>query len=169
MRFFLLQVFIIASLSSYSQCEIKNRISPEGTMMYFMDPVVFYRTSSKELMGHVVTDRENYFIGLRPKPFPEKDIGKKLKDDLELKLSNNKVYRLSYYDTKYLEKDTIMELFYLIDEQELNDLLNFETTEVRIDMQDAEGMRTYVFKLHKTAIQEQLACFLKERKDKKGK
>jgi hypothetical protein len=169
MKFFLMQVFIIASLSSYSQCDIKNRISPEGTMMYFMDPVVFYHTNSKELMGNVVTDRENYFIGLQPRPFPEKSIGKKLKGDLELKLSNDKVYRLSYYDTRYLEKDSIMELFYLIDKQELNDLLNFETTEVRIDMQDKEGMRTYVFKLHKAAIQEQLACFLKELEDKKSK
>jgi hypothetical protein len=45
--------------------------------------------------------------------------------------------------------------------------LKFEVAEVNIDMMGKEGIRTYVFKLHKSALQEQLVCFLKE--EEKGK
>jgi hypothetical protein len=167
MKNILLLGFIAISLSSFSQCEIQNRLFPDGTMMYYMDPVVFYWTKTKELKGNVVTDKENYFVGLQPVPFPEKPQGNKLKNDLELKLSNNKIYRLRHYDTQYIKNDTLMQLLYLIDKKDLNDLLNFEATEVKIDMEGVEGIRTYVFKLHKRALQEQLACFLKEEEDKK--
>jgi hypothetical protein len=34
-------------------------------------------------------------------------------------------------------------------------------------MKGDEGVRTYVFKLHKDALKEQLNCFLKEEEDKK--
>jgi len=36
-------------------------------------------------------------------------------------------------------------------------------------MGEKEGIRTYTFKLHKSAIREQLACFLKESENKKKK
>jgi len=166
MKNILLLGFLAISLSSFSQCEIRNRLFPDGTMIYFMEPVVFYWTKVKELKGNVITDKENYFIGLQPVPFPEKQQGKKLKEDIELKLSNNKVYRLGHYDTQYLVNDSIMQLLYLVDKKDLEDLLNFEATEVKIDMKGDEGIRTYIFKLHKTALQEQLACFLKEEEDK---
>jgi hypothetical protein len=39
--------------------------------------------------------------------------------------------------------------------------------EAKIDMMGNEGIRTYVFKLHKTALREQLTCFLNEEKDRK--
>jgi hypothetical protein len=167
MKNILFLVLISLSLSTFSQCEIRNRLFPDGTMIYFIEPVVFYWTKAKELKGGLVTDKENYFLGLQPIPFPAKPIGNKLKEDLELTLSNNKVYKLSHYDTQYLENDTVMQLLYLIDKKDLNDLLNFEATEVKFDMKGDEGIRTYIFKLHKKALQEQLACFLKEKEDKK--
>jgi len=36
-------------------------------------------------------------------------------------------------------------------------------------MMGDEGIRSYVFKLHKTALKEQLACFLKEEEERKKK
>jgi hypothetical protein len=130
-----------------------------------MEPTVFYWTKKKELRGGIVTDKENYFIALQPIPFPEKPQGRKLKSDLELKLSNNSVYNLKHFDTQYMEKDTIMQLLYIVDERDVADLLKFEIIETKIDMKGEEGIRTYVFKLHKKAIQEQLNCFLKEDKE----
>jgi hypothetical protein len=130
-----------------------------------MQPVNFYWTSDKDLKGCVVTDKENYFLELRPTPFPEKPRGNKLKGDIELKLSNNKVYNLSHYDTRYVENDTVIELLYLIDKKDINDLLQFEAISVSLDLMDQEGKRTYVFKLHKKALQEQLACFLKQEEE----
>lgn len=159
MRYFLLFALIAISTASFPQCEVRNKLSANGTMLYFMEPVVFYWTKTMELKGNVVTDGENYFLGFQPVPFPEKSVGKKLKGDIELKLANDRVYRLPHYDTHYLEKDSILELFYIIDNQDLKDLVDYEAAEVRIDMQGDEGVRTYVFKLHKNAIQEQLACF----------
>jgi hypothetical protein len=155
--FFLL---ITLSQASYSQCDIIHKISPDGTMFFYILPVSFYYTADKSLKGGLVTDKENYYVALQPSPFPEKSITKKMKGDLELKLGNNKVYSLKHFDTKYLKNDSIMQLLYAIDKKDLNDFLTFEAVEAKINMMGTEGIRSYLFKLHKNALQEQLACFL---------
>jgi hypothetical protein len=169
MKTFSILGFLAISLSSFSQCEILNLVSPDGSMLYYMKPVFFYRTSVKELKGNVVTDKENYFLGLQPRPFPGKSDVKKMKEDLAIKLSNGKEYNLSHYDTRYLKHDSIMEMLYLIDTKHLDDLLKFEVVQVKIDMKGTEGLRTYLIKLHKGAIRDQLNCFLKEQARKKKK
>jgi len=160
-------VFLSASVSSFTQCEILNRVSPDGSMQYYMEPVNFYWTSTKSLKGCIVTDKENYFLELHPLPFPEKPAGNKLKKRLVLKLSNDSTFELKHYDTRYVEKDTVMEMLYLIDKEDMVQLLNFEVEEAKIDMMGDEGIRSYAFKLHKSALKEQLACFLKEEEEKK--
>ena len=160
---------MLITTSVTSQCEIEHRIYPDGSMLYYIEPVNFYWTQSKDLKGGVVTDKENYYIALQPSPFPEKPGGNKLKDDLELKLSNDSIYSLEHFDTRYMEHDTVMQLLYFIDPKHVEDLLNFEAISVKINMGGTEGLRTYVFKLHKSAIQEQLTCFLKEEENKKKK
>jgi hypothetical protein len=161
--------FIMAALSSFPQCHILNRVSPDGSMQYYMEPVNFYWTQSKSLKGCIVTDKENYFLEFLPLPFPEKPGGNKLKNDLILKLSDGNTYELAHYDTRYTQNDTVMELLYLIDREDMDPLLNFEVTEAKIDMLGEEGIRTYVFKLHKSALKEQLGCFMKEEDKKKKK
>ena len=110
---------------------------------------------------------ENYFLELRPVPFPEKPEGNKLKAELILKLSDGNTYSLEHYDTRYVEKDTVMEMLYIIDKEDMDHLLNLEVVEANIDMMGSEGIRAYLFKLHKSALKEQLACFLKEEDRKK--
>jgi len=160
---------MLITISVSGQCEIEHRIYPDGSMLYYIEPVNFYWTQSKDLKGGVVTDKENYYLALQPSPFPEKPGGNKLKDDLELKLSNDSIYSLEHFDTRYMEHDTVMQLLYFIDPKHVEDLLNFEAISVKINMGSTEGLRTYVFKLHKSAIQEQLTCFLKEEENKKKK
>ena len=160
-------VFLSASVSSFTQCEILNRVSPDGSMQYYMEPVNFYWTSTKSLKGCIVTDKENYFLELHPLPFPEKPAGNKLKKRLVLKLSNDSTFELKHYDTRYVEKDTVMEMLYLIDKEDMVQLLNFEVEEAKIDMMGDEGIRSYAFKLHKSALKEQLACFLKKEEERK--
>jgi len=160
-------VFLSVSISLFPQCEILNRVSPDGSMQYYMEPVNFYWTSTKSLKGCIVTDKENYFLELHPLPFPEKPAGNKLKKRLVLKLSNDSTFELKHYDTRYVEKDTVMEMLYLIDKEDMVQLLNFEVEEAKIDMMGDEGIRSYAFKLHKSALKEQLACFLKEEEEKK--
>lgn len=161
--------FLAFSIAGFSQCEILNRIYPDGTMLYYIEPVNFYWTQSKSLKGGVVTDKENYYLELQPSPFPEKPLGKKLKDDLELRLANDSIYHLKHFDTRYLENDTVMQLLYLIDRKKLGDFLNIEAVSVKINLQGTEGVRTYIFKLHKSAIREQLDCLQKDRESKKKK
>lgn len=163
--FFLL--LIALTQPSYSQCDIIHKISPDGTMFFYILPVTFYYTADKSLKGGLVTDKENYYVALQPSPFPEKSIVKKMKDDLELKLGNTKAYTLQYFDTKYLRNDSTLQLLYAIDKNDLDDFLNFEAIEAKINMMGTEGPRSYIFKLHKNALQEQLACFLKKEEDKK--
>jgi len=165
----LLSGFLSFAMSAFPQCEIQNLIYPDGSMLYYIEPVNFYWTQSKNLKGGVVTDKENYYLALQPSPFPEKPLGHKLKDDLELKLANDSTYRLKHFDTRYMEHDTVMQMLYFIDPPYVDDLLKFEAVSVRINMGSTEGLRTYVFKLHKAAIKEQLDCFLKEKENKKKK
>jgi hypothetical protein len=106
---------------------------------------------------------------LQPRPFPVKSDGKNLNGDLEIKLSNGYVYKLSHYDTRYMQHDSVMELLYLVDKKQIDNLQKYEPNQVKIDMNGKEGFRTYVFKLHKAAIREQLNCFLKEFAGKKKK
>jgi hypothetical protein len=155
------------SLFVFAQCQILNRVSPDGSMQYFMEPVNFYWTSSKSLKGCIVTDKENYFLELQPVPFPEKPEGRKLKKELILKLSDGKSYNLKHFDTRYLKNDTVMEMLFLMRKEDVDKMLNLEVTEAKIDMMGTEGIRTYVFKLHRSALMEQLACFLKE--EERGK
>ena len=160
---------ITPSFIAFPQCPILNRVAPDGSMQYYMEPVNFYWTSAKSLKGCIVTDRESYFLELHPVPFPEKPEGNKLKKDLILKLSDGNTYELIHYDTRYAKNDTAMEMLFLIDKRDMDPLLNFEVVEAKIDMMGDEGIRTYVFKLHKSDLKEQLACFLKEEKERKKK
>ena len=160
-------VFFMVSISAFSQCEILNRVAPDGSMQYYMDPVNFYWTSAKSLKGCIVTDKESYFLELHPVPFPEKPDGKKLKNNLALKLANGNTCELKHFDTRYVKDDTVMEIQYLIKKEDIDQLLNSEVSEAKIDMMGKEGIRTYEFKLHKSALKEQLACFLNEEEKKK--
>jgi hypothetical protein len=169
MKIFFLTGLLVISQYSFPQCEIKNRIYPDGSMIYYIEPVNFYQTKAKSLQGGIATDKENYYLELQPVPFPEKPAGHKLKDDLDLKLSDGNWYKLKHFDTRYIRKDTVMKMVFLIEKDVLDQFLNFEVTEVKINMMGEEGIRTYVFKLHKSALKEQLDCFLNEEEKKKGK
>lgn len=145
-----------------AQCEMKNRVQADGSMMYYFEPAVFYTTKSKSLKINIVTDKEHYFVALQPTPFPEKKIGKKIKDDLVIHLTDNKMYKLTHYDTQYRNNDSIMQVLYLIDEKDIDAFSNYEAVTAEINMEGTEFIRSYNFKLHKNAILEQLKCFLKE-------
>jgi hypothetical protein len=161
-------VFISVSISLSAQCEILNRVTPDGSMQYYMEPVNFYWTKAKSLMGCIVTDKENFFLELRPIPFPSKPEGKKLKKDLNIILADGNSYKLKHFDTRYVENDTVMEILFLIGKDDIDNLQSFEVSGVKIDMLGDEGLRSYEFVLHKAALKEQLACFLNDKKEKKN-
>jgi hypothetical protein len=158
---------VFLSIVSFSQCDVQNRIYPDGSILFYIEPVNFYWTESKDLKGGIVTDKESYFLALRPTPFPEKSQGKKLKADLALVLSDGNTYFFKHFDTRYMEKDTVMEMLYLIRQEDMESLRKYEVEQAKIDMMEEEGIRTYGFKLHKAALKEQLDCFLLE--DEEGK
>ena len=166
---FVALAFFSISASSFPQCEILNRVAPDGSMQYFMDPVNFYWTNAKSLKGCIVTDKESYFVELHPFPFPEKPAGNKLKEDLALKLSNDETYKLKHFDTRYVKNDTVMEMLFLISKKDIDYLMIHEVDVIMIDMMGGEGIRSYELKLHKSALKEQLACFLKEEEGRKKK
>lgn len=162
----LLLGFLSISILSFPQCDILNRVAPDGSMVYYIEPVNFYWTKAKSLSGGISTDKESYFLELFPMPFPDKPDGQDIKDNLELKLSDGKIYTLEHFDSRYIRKDTVFKLVYLIGKNDIDWLLNLEITQASINMKGDEGIRTYVFKLHKEALKEQLECFLKEEEGK---
>ncbi|SHM21252.1 hypothetical protein [Flavobacterium chilense] len=153
---------VFATSRVFSQCDIKNRVLADGTMMYYFAPANFYKTKSKSLKINIVTDKEHFFVTLQPTPFPDKKEGKKIKDDLIIQLANNKKYKLTHYDTQYRHNDSVMQVLYLIDQKDVEDFSKFEAVIAEINMEGTEFIRNYDFKLHKDAIVEQLRCFLKK-------
>jgi hypothetical protein len=166
-RGFIMLLFLFVSIPALPQCEILNRVASDGSMQFYIEPVNFYWTSTKSLKGGIVTDKENYFLELYPVPFPEKPAGHKLKKELILKLSNDSTYTLKHFDTRYVEKDTVMEMLFLIGKDDIDCLMRNEVNEAIINMMGDEGLRSYEFKLHKSALKEQLACFLEQEKKSK--
>jgi len=161
-KFLVLFFYFVFSAKANAQCEIKNRVQADGSMAYYFEPAVFYATKSKSLKINIVTDKEHYFIALQPTPFPEKKIGKKIKEDLLILLADNKTYKLTHYDTQYRRNDSIMQVLYLIGEKDVDAFSKYEAVTAEINMQGTEFVRSYNFKLHKNAIVEQLNCFLKK-------
>ncbi|WP_433833791.1 hypothetical protein [Flavobacterium anhuiense] len=162
MNFLVLFLCFVFNATGIAQCDIKNRVQPDGSMVYYFEPAVFYSTKSKSLKINIVTDKEHYLVGLQPTPFPEKKEGKKIKDDLIMHLANNKTYKLTHYDTQYRRNDSIMQVLYLIDAKDIEAFSTYEAVSAEINMKGTEFVRSYNFKLHKDAIVEQLKCFLKE-------
>ncbi|WP_235830970.1 hypothetical protein [Flavobacterium ustbae] len=153
---------LICNSKVIAQCEIKNMVQADGSMLYYFEPAVFYTTKSKSLKINIVTDKEHYFVALQPTPFPEKKTGKKIKDDLIIHLADNKTYKLTHYDTAYRRNDSIMQVLYLIDNKDIEAFSHYEAVSAEINMQGTEFVRSYNFKLHKNAIVEQLRCFFKK-------
>ncbi len=164
MKQLLLVVLLAISLTSFSQCEIYNRLASDGSMLSYMEPSVLFWSSTKELQGSILSNNSTYFLGLQPAPFPVKPIGMQLKDKLQVTLANQKIYLLDLYDVQYLDDESIMQLIYIINKNDIADFVNKQIIDVRIYLGKEEGIRFYSITLHKTALQEQLSCFLKEEK-----
>jgi len=160
---------IITSFSAQGQCDFKSKIASDGNLYYYIRPENFYWTKTKSLSGGIVTDKEYYYLLMLPKPFPVKNEGRKLKEDLQVRLANDSLYNLEFYYVDYDRNDTVMEMMYLIDKKDLNDFVRLEITQVMINMGGEEQVRTYNLKLHKNALQDQLNCFLEEKKSTKKK
>lgn len=155
-------LLVLTSLKAVAQCEVKNKVLADGTMVYYFDPANFYTTKSKSLKINIVTDKEHYFVALQPMPFPPKKEGKKIKEDLIIHLTNQNKYKLTHYDTQYMSNDSVMQVLYLMDDKDIEDFSKFEAVIAEINMEGTEFVRSYNFKLHKDAIMEQLKCFLKK-------
>jgi hypothetical protein len=138
-------------------CNVKNKMRPDGSIYYYMDPVLFFNTSESKIYGGVSTDKETYFITLFPQPFPPKSKGNKLTQDILISLSNGKEFKLAHYDSQYLS-DTLLVIFYQISKDALPDFREFDIETLKLDIGSDKGAQTYQFRLYKSALREQLAC-----------
>ena len=149
---------LVAGLSrTYAQCDIQNKIYADGTMYHFVTPVTFYFDSNKKLEAGIITDNENYFIALAPRPFPPRSESKKLKKDILLTLSNRKEYTLRFYDIEYAPGDTSMKLTYRFDNKDIPDMMKLDAVKIVIDLGKG-GDKTYMIRHRKALLREQLTC-----------
>jgi hypothetical protein len=153
--FHILPAYIIA------QCDVTEKMMADGTMYYHGETLLFYKTSEFQLSGSIVTDKEHYYLRLKPLPFPERPAGTKLIDNLEIKLTNDTIYTLKLHDAYYRADDTSFTLLFLFDKKDIEPFRNKEVVEIRLNL--GQGSFTYEFRLHKDAIRQQLACFSTKR------
>ncbi|WP_336516092.1 hypothetical protein [Pollutibacter soli] len=154
-------LFLICALlggnPATAQCNVVEKVLPDGTMYYHAETLLFYKTKDFQLSGNLVTDKEHYFLSLKPLPFPEKSKNIKIKSDLVITLTNNTAYTLKLFDTYYYDKDSSFAAVYMFDAKNLPDFRTHEVKEVKLDL--GEGFNNYIFRLHKEALREQLDCF----------
>ena len=149
---------VIAQTSRVNaQCDIESKLYADGTMYYFTSPLIFYNEGGKKLQGNVITDNENYFITITPRPFPPREEGMKLKSDAHMTLSNHKEYTLKFYDVNYAPNDTLFKIMFKIEKNKLEDFLKYDAEQIIINM-GKEGKHTYAIRINKGAIKDQLAC-----------
>ncbi len=155
---FCICAFVFAPVISIAQCEVKNKVFPDQTMYYYMDPVVFFQTEKNLLKGNLLTDKENYFIQFIPSPFPPKSENKKFKSPAIIHLSSGTTYTLDYYDYRYRRSDSTLALMYLLPKKQLNEFKDHDMVWVDLDLEDEKGARHYIFVMHKAVVREQMNC-----------
>ncbi|HQQ95147.1 MAG TPA: hypothetical protein PLQ93_11375 [Bacteroidia bacterium] len=143
-----------------AQCEIINRIFPDQTMYYYIEPELFFQNSKSKLRGNIITDKNNYFLQLLPEPFPPKEEKIKLSKKLKVKLAQDSLIELEFFDQRYRRTDSSLALMYLIPNKLLAAFSEKEIEWVDLDMNEEKGPRHYQFVLHKAALREQLNCLM---------
>ncbi len=157
-----LMIICTSLTESSAQCEVKQKLDPNGILYHYSEPVKVYWTEAKSLYCGAITDEESYYLQLYPFPFPDKQKAKKLKSDVVVKLNGNEEYSLSFYDSRYINSDSVFAMLFIIPEKKIGSFLKEEIEEISLDLGDDEGPRTYRLKLHKSAIKEQLKCLEEE-------
>jgi len=151
MAFFL----IGSSFSQSKDCDIKNLLHADGTMYYYLTMDTFYFAKTKSLMGGMITDKENFFLTLQPKPAPAKI--QKLKDykPLTVRLANDTTYTLDFFDARFVN-DSVYVVMYMLDLKKQRAFLTQEVESLTMDT--PLGSETFDFILHKGAMIHQLDC-----------
>lgn len=148
-----------STIACFSQqqagCDIKKYISPDQTMYYFVETDTFYYTQDKQLKGLVETDKENYFLSLQPVPAPASAGKLKLYKPLRVTLSNDSTYTLEFFDARFA-RDSIYTVMYLFDVKKHQAFLKHNIE--RVEMITPNLHETFIFRLHKEAVIEQLHC-----------
>ncbi len=144
-----------------AQCDVRQRIMPDGSMYSYVAPVLLYQTSERMLQGGVMTDGENYFLELRVTP---KLASKPDKANLTLRLSNRQSYKLDMFDMRTSANDSSLVMTFLLPKNKVEDFAKNEVDRVEIiyDQQSSTD-NVYTLKLHRALIREHLAC-LKSKK-----
>ena len=153
---------LLLFLPAHSQCKVNNRLFPEGSLYYFTEAVLIYKTPERELLGTVVTDRELFFLALLPKPFPEEKIGRKFKKDLAIKFEDKVSMTLEHFDSRYLQGDTAFVIMYQIPKDSLGRFTEYDISSLSSELYDGTGIKNYNLVLHKNAIMDQLKCLMKK-------
>ena len=158
-KFFLLAVsFLFLSAQGVAQdtgCDIKSIVQADETMYYYVAMDTFYFNQTKQLMGGMITDKENYFLTLEPKPSPVKV--KKLKDykPLLVRLANDSTYQLEFFDARFVQ-DSVYVVMYMFNPKKDKAFLHYGVESVT--MKTPFQTETYNFKFHKDAIIHHLKC-----------
>lgn len=156
----LICILFCETLTATAQdCTVRNRVLPDGRMVYFIEMQALLRSGSKELDGAVTTDGDFYYLQLRPKPIIPKDKLTKSARRLQLILSNDSVYVQELLDTQYLQ-DTAVLLTYRIASDQIEPILKYELRSAVLDMGEQQP-RAYDLTQHGWVIRDQLQCVLK--------
>jgi hypothetical protein len=157
----LLSILFCIVSGALSQCKISQDKFPDGTMYQQTETSLMYQTAKKKIVERLSTDEENYFISISPSPFLPKPAGEKQKKDLIAFLSNGNSYKLSHFDSRYLDKDSSFQMLYLFDKKDIADFQKYDIKKIILNDGTANDA-TYILILHPDAVKKQFACFMKK-------
>lgn len=149
------------------QCEIQNRINPDGTMFFFAEPTLIWGRQPASLRTSVVTDKEHYFIAFEPDSFPPDPKGFQLKYHALVELSNHKEHELEFFFSLYrkFKEDTVSRfvVIFTIPKELMGEFIDHDLQVVKIKPEEEEKFREFRITHNKGVIRKQIQC-LKESK-----
>jgi hypothetical protein len=154
-KFLLTALGLYCQLLVMAQCKITSELNGNGTVIKTVAPEVIYYNEKATMFSAVKYDGEEYYFDWIIRPFTKEKVKSK---SMSIKLDNDSVIMLEYYDSYGISKDTSINILYVINKANIA-VLN-KTDIKQIDMVVDDQQKSYILVLHKELLKKQLHCII---------
>jgi hypothetical protein len=148
--------FILAVFTGWvakAQCDVQMTVNANGTLSKTTSTELIYSNETYSMYSQMRYDGiDHYFIWV-VKPMEKKKVESK---SMEIRLDNDSIVMLEFYDSYKTIKDTSVSFLYRVSEPNMKLLSNNNINQININTN--MGLKQFILKLHKDQIREQLKC-----------